>query len=104
MNIAISVKNPGDKTSKATNRVLEPNGIVWAVHDVDGLRCAESGSRDAFRSLLPLDAGTWARGRGWVLWKALIIAAGLTTSNAFEASRPWRIIEAVLDDHRRANA
>lgn len=64
----------------------------------------ENGSREAFRSMLPLDAGTWARGRGWVLWKALIIAAGLTTSNAYEASRSWRIIEEVLDDHRHANA
>jgi aminoglycoside phosphotransferase (APT) family kinase protein len=64
----------------------------------------ENESREAFRAALPLDVCTWARGRGWVLWKALIIAAGLATSNAFEASRPWRIIQEVLDDHRRAEA
>jgi aminoglycoside phosphotransferase (APT) family kinase protein len=29
-------------------------------------------SRSAFRSALGVDAGTWARGRGWALWKALI--------------------------------
>jgi aminoglycoside phosphotransferase (APT) family kinase protein len=29
-------------------------------------------SREAFRDRLPLDEGTWARGRGWALWKALI--------------------------------
>ena len=29
-------------------------------------------SRDAFRERLPLDEGTWARARGWALWKALI--------------------------------
>ncbi len=28
-------------------------------------------SRGAFRTGLPLDEGTWARGRGWALWKAL---------------------------------
>ena len=33
-------------------------------------------SREAFRLALPLDAGTWARGRGWALWKALITFAG----------------------------
>ncbi len=29
-------------------------------------------SRQAFRDALRLDADTWARGRGWALWKALI--------------------------------
>jgi aminoglycoside phosphotransferase (APT) family kinase protein len=55
-------------------------------------------SRETFRALLPLDDGTWARGRGWGLWKALIVAAGLTTSNAYEAAYPWRIIKEVLND------
>ena len=64
----------------------------------------EPGTREAFRHRLPLDADTWARGRGWVLWKALILASGLTSSNAFEASRPWSIIEEVLSDHRRTDA
>lgn len=29
-------------------------------------------SREAFRAGIDVDAGTWARGRGWALWKALI--------------------------------
>jgi aminoglycoside phosphotransferase (APT) family kinase protein len=32
-------------------------------------------SRRIFRERLPVDDGTWARGRGWALWKALIILA-----------------------------
>lgn len=28
-------------------------------------------SRRAFRDRLSVDAGSWARGRGWALWKAL---------------------------------
>jgi aminoglycoside phosphotransferase (APT) family kinase protein len=32
-------------------------------------------SRDKFGSAVPQDAATWARARGWALWKALI---GLT--------------------------
>jgi aminoglycoside phosphotransferase (APT) family kinase protein len=31
--------------------------------------------RAAFRRGLPLDDGTWTRGRGWALWKALITLA-----------------------------
>ena len=68
--------------------------MAWTVFDGE--------SRECFRAKLPLDKGTWARGRGWVLWKALIVAAGLTSSNAFADSRPWSIIEEVLADHRRA--
>jgi hypothetical protein len=32
-------------------------------------------SRDRFRAERGVDAGTWARGRGWALWKALITNA-----------------------------
>lgn len=57
-------------------------------------------SRKAFQFLLPLDAGTWARGRAWTLWKALITAADLTNkTNAIEATQPWYIINEVLEDH-----
>ncbi len=55
-------------------------------------------SREVFRSMLPLDAGTWARGRGWTLWKALIIAAGLTDTNAVKGGQCWHIIDEVLAD------
>ena len=60
-----------------------------------------SASRDLFRARLALDAGTWARGRGWTLWKALIVAAGLTNTNTVDAAQLRRIIDAVLTDHRR---
>jgi aminoglycoside phosphotransferase (APT) family kinase protein len=32
-------------------------------------------SREAFQADLPVDEGTWVRGRGWALWKALITHA-----------------------------
>lgn len=62
----------------------------------------EGRSREALRAVLAPDAGAWARGRGWVLWKALIIACGHACSNAFEASQPWRQMDAVLAEYRRA--
>jgi aminoglycoside phosphotransferase (APT) family kinase protein len=59
-------------------------------------------SREAFRAALPLDAGTWARGRGWALWKALITSAGnLETAPAAAATAQY-VINEVLADHERS--
>lgn len=58
-------------------------------------------SREIFRTMLALDEGTWARGRAWTLWKALIIAAGITGTNAIEGKHCWRIIDEVLADHKQ---
>ncbi len=58
-------------------------------------------SRDAFRAALWLDDSTWARGRGWVLWKALITLAGHIDTNPPEAGRARRVIDEVLAEHER---
>lgn len=59
-------------------------------------------SREAFRAALPLDPSAWARGRGWTLWKALIVMAALPGANPLDAGKSRRIIEDLLADHRRA--
>jgi aminoglycoside phosphotransferase (APT) family kinase protein len=51
-------------------------------------------SRARFREALGLDAATWARGRGWALWKALI------TLHHGPESR--RVLAEILDDHLAA--
>ncbi|HEY6737658.1 MAG TPA: aminoglycoside phosphotransferase family protein, partial [Actinopolymorphaceae bacterium] len=33
-------------------------------------------SLEAFRKAVDLDTGTWARARGWALWKAMLVMAG----------------------------
>lgn len=53
-------------------------------------------SREAFRSMLPLDEETWARARGWTLWKALIGAAGLSRTNATDAAQAQRVLDVLL--------
>lgn len=70
--------------------------LAWTLFD--------AASRDVFRRGCSLDEATWARGRGWVLWKALIVAARLAPTNAWEGTRCWRTIEAVLADHARTAA
>ncbi|MBA2775327.1 MAG: aminoglycoside phosphotransferase family protein [Chloroflexia bacterium] len=59
-------------------------------------------SRETFRAALPLDPATWARGRGWALWKGLITLAALPGANVEEARGPRRVIEEVLADHALA--
>jgi aminoglycoside phosphotransferase (APT) family kinase protein len=56
-------------------------------------------SREAFRVALPLDAGTWARGRAWALWKALITFAGNHQADQAAAATARRVINEVLDEH-----
>ncbi|CDK30414.1 aminoglycoside phosphotransferase family protein [Candidatus Babela massiliensis] len=58
-------------------------------------------SREIFRKVLQMDSGTWARGRAWALWKALIVASGLTSTNAVEAAQAWRVINEVFEEYKR---
>lgn len=53
-------------------------------------------SRDAFRDTLKLYNATWARGRSWALWKALIICAGLSGTNPLEIEKSWHVIKEIL--------
>ncbi len=64
-----------------------------------------------FRRTLALDDTTWARGRGWALWKALITLAQERQGGvgASEAARRfgWRgsaadVVDRVVADHRRS--
>lgn len=50
-------------------------------------------SRDRFRQELGVDPGTWSRGRGWALWKALITFSP-------DLAAPRRDIERILADWR----
>lgn len=54
-------------------------------------------SRAAFREAVDLDPATWARARGWALWKALITLAGTTDDGVAADNR--RVVEQVLGDN-----
>ena len=71
----------------------------------------EGESADVFRHALRLDDSTWARGRGWALWKALITwteeKRGGRRADAVARRVGWRtgareVIEQVLADHDRS--
>ena len=56
-------------------------------------------SRKIFRMQLGLDADTWARARGWALWKALIILAPLGDKTCLKALKQQQVIKEILNDH-----
>lgn len=57
-------------------------------------------SQHIFKTTLSLDDDTWARGRGWALWKALISVVGLKGINSERAVQHFQTIEAVIVDHK----
>jgi aminoglycoside phosphotransferase (APT) family kinase protein len=74
--------------------------MAWTSFDDESARL--------FRGGLPVDDATWARGRGWTLWKALITLVGdkegRADADATARRFGWRIsarevVERVIADH-----
>ncbi|MCU1550079.1 MAG: hypothetical protein JWR36_639 [Glaciihabitans sp.] len=66
--------------------------IAWTLFDGE--------SRKAFRDAIGLDDATWARGRGWAIWKAMIVAAGNAGTNSPTTDGSFRVIDEVIADHK----
>jgi aminoglycoside phosphotransferase (APT) family kinase protein len=58
--------------------------------------------RETFQGRLPMDNATWARSRGWALWKALITLVGALKTNQQEAEKVRRVVDDVVAEHRYA--
>jgi aminoglycoside phosphotransferase (APT) family kinase protein len=56
-------------------------------------------SRKLFKENLPLDEETWARARGWALWKALYQMSQLKEKSGAAFAKQQRIIKDVMDEH-----
>jgi aminoglycoside phosphotransferase (APT) family kinase protein len=55
-----------------------------------------------FREQLPVDAATWTRGRGWAIWKAMVVLAGELGNDPAGAAYTTRVIERIFADHLAA--
>ncbi|WP_028373114.1 aminoglycoside phosphotransferase APH(3') [Legionella lansingensis] len=64
----------------------------------------EGKSRGTFLETLELDPNTWARGRAWALWKAMMYLVNQQTDMNFEAKRALRTINEVIEDHRHVRS
>ncbi|MCX5140934.1 aminoglycoside phosphotransferase family protein [Streptomyces sp. NBC_00338] len=58
-------------------------------------------SREAFRQAVGQDGGTWARARGWALWKSLLNLTGDDGKDPRWTADEQRVVDAVLADHER---
>jgi aminoglycoside phosphotransferase (APT) family kinase protein len=72
--------------------------IAWTTFDAE--------TRPRFRAAAGFDGGTWARGRGWALWKAAIVLARAPGANPAERSGAARTMAEILSDlqQRRGSA
>lgn len=95
----------------SAGNLLVRNGQLVAVIDFGGLGTGDpacdlaiawtffdDASRTVFRDGLPLDQDIWDRGRGWALWKALIIRAQLPGTNQNEYERAEMTIKQLFTD------
>jgi aminoglycoside phosphotransferase (APT) family kinase protein len=95
----------------APTNLLVKNGKLSAVIDFGSMAIGDPAcdvviawtlfkgeSRELFRNALELDNDTWARARGWALWKALIICAELPGTNPLEKEKSWKVIDELLYD------
>lgn len=55
-------------------------------------------AREAFRAALRTDAATWRRGQAWALWKAAIIASGVSRSFEPWITQSWETLAQILAD------
>jgi aminoglycoside phosphotransferase (APT) family kinase protein len=60
-------------------------------------------SRKVFRAALGVDDATWERARGWALWKALIVCAGLCETHAYEKKQASYVLNEVITDYISEN-
>jgi aminoglycoside phosphotransferase (APT) family kinase protein len=65
--------------------------IAWGMFSGD--------SRRTFRRAVGQDAATWARARGWAVWKSLLVLSQCIDSDQDLAALNRRVIDEVLDDH-----
>ena len=96
----------------ARGNLLVKDGRLIAVIDFGGLGVGDpacdvaiawtfldAASRRLFRERVDVSDAVWRRGRGWALWKAMIVEAGLIETNAIEAASSRYALDQLLDDH-----
>lgn len=58
-------------------------------------------SRESFKSTIQTDESTWARGRGWALWKTLITLTDTKSSSSTKKNRAENILAEILAEYKQ---
>jgi len=58
-----------------------------------------AGGRQAFRERLSVDEATWARGRGWALWKTLVACANALDNAGEPAAGARRVLDEIFAEY-----
>lgn len=98
----------------AAGNLLVRNGSLSAVIDFGGLGVGDPAcdmviawtflepvSREVFRQQLGVSEAIWHRGRGWALWKAMIVLAQIIETNAIEAASAQYAVDQLISDFHR---
>jgi aminoglycoside phosphotransferase (APT) family kinase protein len=56
-------------------------------------------SQRVFKQRLPADEATWTRGRGWAIWKAMIVLVAALDTDPVEAELTKKVIGKIIADH-----
>ncbi len=59
-------------------------------------------SRRVFKERLPVDEATWTRGRGWAIWKAMIVLVPALDTDPADAEFTKGVVASILADHNDA--
>ena len=97
----------------AAGNLLIQNGELSAVIDFGGLGVGdpacdmttawtllEPSSRRVFRERLGVSDAIWNRGRGWALWKGMIVMAKIIQTNAIEAASSQYAVDQLIVDYK----
>ncbi|MGI9328267.1 MAG: aminoglycoside phosphotransferase family protein [Pseudomonadales bacterium] len=96
----------------AAGNLLVQHGGLNAVIDFGGLGVGdpacdmsiawtllEPASRQVFRERLAVSDAIWNRGRGWALWKGMIVIANIIETNPIEAASSQYAIDQLIADY-----
>ena len=56
-------------------------------------------SSRVFKERLPVESGTWVRGRGWAIWKAMKVLIDALKDDPDDAAYTRHVIDKILADH-----
>ncbi|MBL4680995.1 MAG: aminoglycoside phosphotransferase family protein [Pseudomonadales bacterium] len=95
----------------AAGNLLVQNGVLNAVIDFGGLGVGDPAcdmtiawtllapsSRRAFKERMAVSDAIWNRGRGWALWKGMIVVAKIIDTNAIELASSQYAIDQLIED------